>query len=246
MTVIDRAARAMGVLGAVLLMATMALGLLVVPADRYQGDAQRLLYPHVAAAWTAYLCFGLVALGSLGYLITRSLRWDRLAVASAEVGVGLTALTLVLGSLWAKPVWGTYWTWDPRLVTTAVLLLVYLGYLGIRDLSGDLAVNARRAAVLGLLALVTVPVVHFSTVWWRTLHQPPGVLRPGGPQGSMPTEMLAMLLLAVVAFTLSALGVIHARTRLLEDRQRTRSAAEDTPPPVTRVEARATTLGGPR
>src|SRR5699024_5607878 len=165
-----------------LLAVVIVLALAVAPADRYQGDAQRLLYVHVGTAWTAYVCFALVALGSVIYLLRRKTLWDRVAVAAASVGVGMAALTLVLGSLWAKPTWGTYWTWDPRLVSTAALLLIYLGYLGVRDLSDDATTNARRAAVFGVLALVIVPVVHFSTVWWRTLHQPPGVLRPGGPQ----------------------------------------------------------------
>lgn len=194
-----------------LLVVVAVLGLAVVPADRYQGDAQRLLYVHVGTAWTAYICFALVAVGSIAYLVRRRMLWDLIAGAAASVGVGMAALTLVLGSLWAKPTWGTFWTWDPRLVSTAALLLIYLGYLGVRDLSEDDTINARRAAVFGVLALVIVPVVHFSTVWWRTLHQPPGVLRPGGPQESMPTEMVALLLLATLSLTLLAVALIWER-----------------------------------
>ena len=159
----------------------LTLALVVAPTDAFQGESQRLMYVHVPAAWTAYLSFAVVAGASALYLIRRDLRHDRVAQAAAELGVGLTALAIVLGSLWARPTWGTWWTWDPRLVTTVVLLLVYLGYLGVRGLSTDPEVNARRSAVIGLLALVNVPLVHFSVVWWRTLHQPPSVLRPGGP-----------------------------------------------------------------
>lgn len=193
----------------------LLLALVVAPPDAYQGDSQRLMYVHVPAAWTAYLSFAVVAGASLAYLVRRDLRFDRVAQAAAELGVGLTALALVLGSLWAHPTWGTWWTWDPRLVTTAILLLVYIGYLGVRGLSTDPGVNARRAAVIGVLAVVNVPLVHFSVVWWRTLHQPPSVLRPGGPAGTIPPVMLTTLLVAIVAFTLLWAWVLVRRTHLL-------------------------------
>lgn len=193
----------------------LLLALVVAPPDAYQGDSQRLMYVHVPAAWTAYLSFAVVAGASLAYLVRRDLRFDRVAQAAAELGVGLTALALVLGSLWAHPTWGTWWTWDPRLVTTVILLLAYVGYLGVRGLTTDPSVNARRAAVLGVLAVVDVPLVHFSVVWWRTLHQPPSVLRPGGPAGTIPPMMLTALLVASVAFTLLWAWVLVRRTRVL-------------------------------
>lgn len=205
----------------------LPLALVVAPPDAYQGDAQRLMYVHVPAAWTAYLSFAVVAGASLGYLVRRDLRFDRVAQAAAEVGVGLTALSIVLGSLWAHPTWGTWWTWDPRLVTTMILLLVYVGYLGVRGLTTDPAVNARRASVIGVLAVVNVPLVHFSVVWWRTLHQPPSVLRPGGPDGTIPPMMLAALLVAIVAFTLLWAWVVVRRTHTL-GRATAPSAAEAT------------------
>lgn len=205
----------------------LPLALVVAPPDAYQGDAQRLMYVHVPAAWTAYLSFAVVAGASLGYLVRRDLRFDRVAQAAAEVGVGLTALSIVLGSLWAHPTWGTWWTWDPRLVTTMILLLVYVGYLGVRGLTTDPTVNARRAAVIGVLAVVNVPLVHFSVVWWRTLHQPPSVLRPGGPDGTIPPMMLAALLVAIVAFTLLWAWVVVRRTHTL-GRAAAPSAAEAT------------------
>ncbi|ANH39262.1 Heme exporter protein C [Nocardioides dokdonensis FR1436] len=207
--------RVLGLLAAGAALVALVLALAVAPPDAYQGDAQRLMYVHVPAAWTAYLSFAVVAVASLAYVVKRDLRYDRVAQAAAELGVGLTALAIVLGSLWAYPTWGTWWTWDPRLVTTAILLLVYIGYLGVRGLSTDPDVNARRAAVVGVLAVVNVPLVHFSVVWWRTLHQPPSVLRPGGPDGAIPPVMLSTLLVAIVAFTLLWAWVLVRRTRLL-------------------------------
>ncbi len=207
--------RVLGFLALGVALVALVLALVVAPPDAYQGDSQRLMYVHVPAAWTAYLSFAVVAGASLLYLVRRDLRYDRVAQAAAELGVGLTGLAIVLGSLWAYPTWGTWWTWDPRLVTTAILLLVYIGYLGVRGLSTDPGVNARRAAVIGVLAVVNVPLVHFSVVWWRTLHQPPSVLRPGGPAGAIPPVMLATLLVAIVAFTLLWAWVLVRRTRLL-------------------------------
>lgn len=212
---VSRLERGVGLAAGAAAAVALPLTLVIAPRDAYQGDAQRLMYVHVPAAWAAYLSFAVVAVASAAYLIRRDLRYDRAAQAAAELGVGLTALAIVLGSLWAKPTWGTWWTWDPRLVTTVVLLLVYIGYLGVRGLAEDPHLNARRAAAVGVLAVVNVPVVHFSVVWWRTLHQPPTVLRPGGPGDALPTIMFVTLIAAVVAFTLAAVWVWMRRVRLL-------------------------------
>ena len=206
--------RTVGVLAAAAGTGLIGLGLFVAPPDAVQGQAQRLMYVHVPAAWVAYVAFAITLVASIGYLTRRDLRWDRRAQASAELGVGLTALAIVLGSLWGRPVWGVWWTWDPRLITTTVLLVVYIGYLAVRGLTHDAHANARRAAVVGVIGFVNVPVVHFSVVWWRTLHQPPTVLRPGGPANIEP-EMLAALLTGVVAFSLAALWVFLRRVRVL-------------------------------
>jgi heme exporter protein C len=214
MTMRRNVERSIGVLALVTAAATLVLGLAVAPPDAVQGQAQRLMYVHVPAAWAAYLAFAIVFGSSVAYLIRRDLRWDRRARAAAELGVGLTALTIALGSLWGRPVWGVWWTWEPRLITTAVLLLVYVGYLGVRRLSDDPDRNARRAAAMGVMGFADVPVVHFSVVWWRTLHQPPTVLRPGGPAPIEPV-MLAALLTGLVAFTLGAGWVFLRRVRML-------------------------------
>lgn len=189
--------RTSAVLGVATLVALAVLavyGLVVAPPDAVQGDAQRLMYVHVPAAWLAYLAFAVTALGSALYLLprTRSLVWDRVAGASAEIGVLFTGLTLALGMLWGRPVWGVYWTWDARLVTTAVLFFLYLGYLALRRVPADPHTRARRCAVVGLVAVVDVPVVHFSVEWWRTLHQ----------QGTVFNRELSAEIHGVMAFTL--------------------------------------------
>lgn len=191
-------------------------GALIAPRDQLQGDLQRLMYVHVPVALVAYLAFGLTVLGSIGWLWRRNRRFDTFAEASAEVGVFFTGLTLATGSIWAKPVWGVWWTWDARLVTTALLFFVYLGYLALRRATVDRTDRARRASVFGIVAFVQVPIVHFSVVWWRTLHQPPTVLQPGPP--TIDHTMLAVLVLNVVAVTLVGLWLLRQRFRLATER----------------------------
>jgi heme exporter protein C len=215
------------------------LALVVAPPDAVQGQAQRLMYVHVPAAWLAYLCFGVVLVASVAYLITRKLEWDRRAQAAGELGVGMTALTIALGSLWGRPVWGTWWVWDPRLVTTAVLLLIYLGYLSVRGLGDDRAAGARRAAAVGIIGFVDIPVVHFSVVWWRTLHQPATLLSPD--PAPIDPRMLAALLVSVLAFTLTGLLVVRRRIGLLAERD----TAEPVPAVPEPAPAAETGAGAP-
>jgi heme exporter protein C len=173
----SRATRLLGLAVAAGSVLLALLGLWWSPADQVQGDAVRIMYVHVPSAITAYLAFGVTALGSGLYLWRRSAFWDLLAAASAEIGVVFTALTLVTGMLWGRPTWGTYWEWDPRLTTTALLLVLFLGYLAVRSSAGDRRVRSRRAAVAGLVAFVDVPLVHYSVDWWRSLHQGPTITR---------------------------------------------------------------------
>jgi heme exporter protein C len=196
------AIRVTGVLALAGVATLVWMALVVAPPDAVQGDAQRLMYLHVPAAWLAYLAYFVTAVSSALYLIprTRSLRWDALAGASAEIGVVFTALTIVNGSLWARPVWGIWWTWDARLVTTAVLFFLYLGYLALRRVPGAAQVRARRSAIVAIVAFADVPVVHLSVIWWRTLHQQPTVLNPElNPQ--IHGVMLATLLIGVAVYT---------------------------------------------
>ena len=223
------------------------LSLVVAPPDAEQGQVQRLMYVHVPAAWLAYLAFGVVFVASVAYLKSGKTRWDRLGVASAEVGVLFTSLTIVLGALWGKPVWGTWWTWDPRLTTTAVLLLIYLGYLALRQMADNPARRARWSAVVGVVGFVDVPIVHMSVTWWRSLHQAPTVLRPGAP--TIAGSMLAALLVAVATFTLVWAYLLTVRLRVgrLEERAATQALSTSTGrqrsngqlPPVVDAQPRA-------
>lgn len=213
-----RAEAILGLSATVLLIATVVMGLAVAPPDAVQGDVQRLMYVHVPAAWLAYLSFFVVFVASIAYLRTGRTRWDRMAAASAEIGVVFTALTIALGSLWGKPVWGTWWTWDPRLTTTAVMLLIYLGYLAVRRLPDNPIRRGRWSAVVGIVGFIDVPIVHFSVVWWRSLHQPPTVLRPGTP--TIAGTMLTALLLGVLAFSVlyGYLMTLRLRVARVEER----------------------------
>jgi heme exporter protein C len=200
-------------IGALLALGSSAVvSLALVPPDAAQGNVQRLMYVHVPAAWLAYLSFTTVFAASALYLLTRRGHWDRLAVAAAEIGVLFTALTIVLGSIWGYPTWGAWWTWDPRLTTTAIMLLIYVGYLALRRLPESPARRARWAAVLGVVGFVDIPIVHMSTVWWRSLHQPATVLQPGSP--TIAPVMLAALLWALVAFTLTYGYLLALRMRV--------------------------------
>ena len=157
----------------------IALGFaLFSPKDVVQGDLTRMLYIHVPSIVTAYAAFVLATVTTIGYLVTRSLRWDRWAGASAEVGVVFLGLAIATGMIWGKPVWGVWWTWDARLTSTALMFFIYLGYLGLRRSIADPESRARRSAILGIVAVVQIPIVHFSVLWWNTLHQAPTIPAP--------------------------------------------------------------------
>ena len=211
------AARALGWLAVLALIAGLGAAFGYAPREAAQGNVQRIMYLHVPAVLTAYLAFALVFLGSVGYLLTRRPGWDRLALAAAEPGVLFTGITIASGSIWGKPTWGTWWTWDARLTSVAVLFVMYLGYLLLRGMIDDRERGARYAAVLGIVAALDVPLVHFSVYWWRTLHQPPSVLKPGAV--TMDRTILAALLVNLAAFTLLYAYFVAKRVGLLRSEQ---------------------------
>jgi len=196
--------RALGPVALLLVVLTVWLGLWVTPPDATQGDIVRLLYLHPALATVGiYFATGLAALASALYLWprTRAERWDQLAASAVEVGVVFLSLTLVTGSLWGRPAWGVWWTWDARLTSTALLDVLFIGYLALRRVPADPHVRARRCAVLALLAAVDAPIVHFSVQWWNGLHQGATVLSAGF-HFKVHGSMLWTLLLSMLAMTL--------------------------------------------
>jgi heme exporter protein C len=199
------------------LTAAAIMALAVAPDDVQQGTVYRLMYVHVPSAWLAYLSFFVVFVASIAFLKSGRSRWDRLAASSAEIGVLFTALTIALGSIWGKPIWGTWWTWDPRLTTTAIMLLIYLGYLAVRKLSDNPRRRGRWAAVVGIVGFADIPVVQLSVTWWRSLHQGPS-LSLG--HITLAPIMTTTLLVAVGAFTLLYLYLMSLRLRVgrLEER----------------------------
>ncbi|NNN12500.1 MAG: cytochrome c biogenesis protein CcsA [Acidimicrobiaceae bacterium] len=194
---------------------TYWLGLFVTPPDVIQGQLVRLLYIHPSVAWVAYLAYGVTSVGSILYLWkrTRSLKWDRLAAASAEVGVVFTALTLITGSIWGRPTWHVWWTWDARLTTTALLFLLYLGYLALRKVPAPRDKVAVRASVAGLVAFIDVPIVHQSVVWWKTLHQSATVFN-ASLSPKVHGEMAWTMLVSFISFTLVYLWMTIKRYQI--------------------------------
>jgi heme exporter protein C len=214
--------RGRGVLGGLALI-VIAVGLywalIQAPQDALQGDVQRIMYLHLPSILTAYLSFFLVFIGSCLYLWKRERRDDNLAHSAAELGVLFTALTIIEGSIWGKPTWGVWWTWDARLTLTAILLLIYSGYLMLRSLIDDEDRAALSAAILGIIGFLDIPLIHMSVYWWRTLHQPPSILRPDKlPWENVHPAMLTALAINFVGFLLLYFYLLSLRLRLGEVR----------------------------
>jgi len=201
------------VLTGLMVLADLYLVFMWVPTDATLGIVQRIFYFHVPLAWVAFLAFFLVFLGSVIHLVRGSRRWDRLAQSAAEVGVLFTTLVLVTGAIWARPVWGVWWTWDPRLTTTLILWFIYAGYLMVRAYSPSPAQGARYAAALGIVGFVDVPIVYFSVQWWRAIHPAP-VVGPASEPGSLAPAMLITLVFSLVTFTLFFVVLLKERLAL--------------------------------
>ena len=198
---------------AILLSFALYAALVIAPTEQTMGNVQRIFYYHVPSAWVAFELFLINFVASVVYLIRRSAKADIVALVTAEVGVVFCTVVLITGPIWARPVWGIWWTWDARLVTTAVLFFLYLGYLALRRVPGAAQVRARRSAIVAIIAFADVPVVHLSVIWWRTLHQQPTVLNPElNPQ--IHGVMLATLLVGVAAFTVVYVHLLLRRYAL--------------------------------
>ena len=206
----------LSIAAAIGLVVTYIRAIFFTPTEAIQGPAQKIFYVHAPSAWVAFLAFGLVGLTSVLYLWLREARLDRVAEASAEVGVVFTTVVLITGPLWGKPVWGTYWTWDARLTLTLFLWFIYVAYLVLRGAVDDRDMRARYSAVLGILGALLVPFIHLSVYLFRTLHPRPIVMKPSAP--SLPGEMLTTLLIAFAAFTLLYVALLRARYRLAVER----------------------------
>ncbi len=195
----------------VCLAAGLYFSLFASPADYQQSETVRIMYVHVPAAWMAMFCYVAMAAGSASFLIWRHRVADLVAKATAPIGASFTFLALVTGSLWGKPMWGTWWVWDARLTSVLILFFLYLGYMALYNAFDDQARGARAASVLALVGVVNVPIIKFSVDWWNTLHQPASVVRLDGP--SIHPSMLTPLLLMAVGYTAFYAWVLFLRVR---------------------------------
>ncbi len=212
-----KARKALGGLAFFLILLGLYFGLVQAPPDAYQGEVQRIMYLHIPSILIAYLSFFIVFVGSCLYLWKREKRDDILAYAAAEVGVLFTGLTIVEGSIWGKPTWGVWWTWDARLTLTAILFLIFVGYLMLRSLIEDENRGAVCGAVLGIIGFLDIPLIHMSVYWWRTLHQPPSILRPDkAPWENIHPSMLIALSISFLAFLLLYFYFLSLRVRIGE------------------------------
>ena len=195
-------------------------GLVMAPPDYQQGEAVRIMYIHVPAAWMASMAYGFMALMSAIFLIWRHNLAELLARQAAPIGAVFTLVTLATGMLWGKPMWGAYWVWDARLTSVLLLFFIYLGYIGLSGLGAHQESTKTSCAWLCLVGAINLPIIKFSVNWWNTLHQPASILRAGGP--SIDTSMLVPLLLMIASFMalFVALLLVRADTALKQQKLR--------------------------
>ena len=211
----------LGTVSFVLIAAGLWFGLIVSPADYQQGESVRIMYVHVPMAWLGMFGYMVMAGASLVALVFRHPLADVCAKAAAPVGAVFCFLALVTGAIWGKPMWGTWWVWDARLTSMLILLFLYLGYIALWATIEEPVRAGRAAAVLALIGSINVPVIHYSVVWWNTLHQPASVFRVDGPQ--IAGAMLTPLLLMAVGFTFLFVTLLMVRMRSEVLRRRVRA-----------------------
>jgi heme exporter protein C len=215
-------------IGMVLLMAGAYVGLFVAPPDRMMGDVYRIMFVHVPAAWLALVAYTVTFVASLGFLLHGRCSWDAAAAASAELGVVFNGILLATGSIWGRPTWGVWWSWDPRLTTAAIMMFAFVGYLALRRLVEDVQQRPVWAAVVALIVYADIPIVWFSVKWWNSLHQ-----LQSSP-ATVAAPMVVALRLNAFAFLFLYFGLVALRFNLARSVQR----QEDTEPPTV-VEAGA-------
>lgn len=203
---------------AILLAYGLYLAFFASPADYQQGETVRIMYIHVPCAWLSMMIYGLIALSSFGLLVFRHPLADVSAKAAAPLGAAFTFLALLTGSLWGKPMWGTYWVWDARLTSVLILFFLYLGLMALRSALEDESAAAKLTAILALVGVTILPIIKFSVDWWNTLHQPASVFRLGGP--TIDPSMLWPLAVMALGFTVLffALHLMAIRTEIFRRR----------------------------
>lgn len=213
----NRGGSIFGWLALVSIAAGAYFGLIVAPPDAFMGDVQRIMYLHIPSIIAAYLCFLIVFAGSCLYLWRGEKRDDILAHSAVEIGVLFTGLIMIEGSIWGKPTWGVWWTWDARLTLTALHFLIFVGYLMLRKLIEDEKRAAACGAVLGIIGVIDLFLIHMAVYWWPTLHQPPTFLRPDGVRGEkVHPSMRWVVYFNIMAFILLTLYLLSQRIRLSE------------------------------
>ncbi len=205
-----KAVNSLGLLTLATMTAAIFMVFVYVPTEAQQGIVQRIFYFHVPCAWVAFAAFALVAISGVFYLWLGQQVWDDLGYAAAEIGMLFCTLVLITGSIWAKPIWGAWWTWDSRLTTTLILWLLYAGYLMLRVLADDTPEAARLAAVIGIVAAADIPIIMVSVRLWRTIHPAVIVTRQGG-HGLEDPRMVATLLVSMAAFTALCVWLLMLR-----------------------------------
>ncbi len=200
---------------AVAMVAALYMAFLFAPTEATMGDVQRIFYFHMPSAMAAFMAFAVVFVASIQWLRTKQSKWDVMAVSATEVGVVFCTIALMTGSIWAKPIWGTWWDWDPRLTTTLILWLIYISYLMLRTTVENPARRASLAAVVGIVGFVDVPLVFMSIRWWRSIH--PVLLTSDGFE--MAPAMTATLMVCLVAFTLLFVHLLRLRMGLERQRE---------------------------
>jgi len=207
-------------LAVLLCLAGLYGGLVLAPRDYQQGDGFRIIYVHAPAAWLSLMVYTVMAASAAVGLIWRMNVAHAVAASCAPIGASFTAVALATGMLWGRPMWGTYWEWDPRLTSELLLLFLYLGYMGLRGAVDELARADRASAVLAIVGVVNVPIIHYSVIWWNSLHQAPSVMHFGRP--TMPATMYVPLLMMLAGFSclFGALLLTRARGEVLR-RERT-------------------------